>query len=83
MADTPNAEVLKRKFENSIDVEGITVDEIKQARNNPGGKNFRQMQELYESDALYFPIYGMSSDSIHSSWNEIRQMYLRCNEDTK
>lgn len=83
LADTPNAEVLKRKFEDSIDVEGITVNEIKQARNNPGGKNFRQMQELYESDTLYFPIYGMTSDSIHSGWNEIRQMYLRCNEDTK
>lgn len=83
LADTPNAEVLKRKFEDSIAVEGITVDEIKQARHNPGGKNFRQMQELYESDALYFPTYGMTSDSIHSGWNEIRQMYLRCNEGSK
>ena len=83
LANTPNAKVLKRKFEDSIAVEGLTIDEINKARKNPGGKNFRQMQQLYENDALYFPIYGMTSDSIHSGWNEIRQMYLRCNEDSK
>ena len=83
LSNTPNAKVFKRKFEDSIAVEGITIDEIKRARKNPGGKNFRQMQQLYESDALYSPIYGMTSDSIHSGWNEIRQMYLRCKKDTK
>ena len=83
LSNTPNAKVLKRKFEDSIAVEGLTIDEINKARKNPGGKNFRQMQQLYENDALYSPIYGMTSDSIHSGWNEIRQMYLRCNEDTR
>lgn len=56
--------------------EGFSEDDILSARNNPGGKNFKQMQELYEP-GLYDPMYAMTSDSIHSGWNEIRQMYLR------
>ncbi len=83
LANTPNAQVLKRKFEKSLVVEDLTIDDIKKARKDPGGKNFKQMQALYENPALYFPIYAMTSDSIHSGWNEIRQMYLRCDEDNK
>lgn len=83
LSRTPNATVLKRKFEKAIEVEGLTVDDIKRARKSPGGKNFRQMQELYEHPALYSPIYSATSDAIHSGWNEIRQMYLRCDEVNK
>lgn len=83
MSRTPNATVLKRKFEKAIAVEGFSVDDIKRAKKYPGGKNFRHMQELYEYPALYSPIYSATSDAIHSGWNEIRQMYLRCDEDNK
>lgn len=83
LSNTPNAGVLRRKFERALNVEGFSIDDIEQARRNPGGKNFRQMQELYDHPALYSPIYSATSDSIHSGWNEIRQMYLRCDDDNK
>lgn len=83
LSRTPNATVLKSKFEKAIDVEGLSIDDIKRARRHPGGKNFRQMQEIYEHPALYSPIYSATSDAIHSGWNEIRQMYLRCDEENK
>jgi len=78
-ANTPNIKVIRTKFKKDTEVERISEEDISKARMSPGGKNFRQMQELYE-DGLYTPIYSMSSDSIHSGWNEIRQMYLRCDE---
>ena len=80
--NTPNLNVIKTKFTRDIEIENITEEEITKARKNPGGKNFRQMQELYE-DGLYAPIYSMTSDCIHSGWNEIRQMYLRCDEENR
>lgn len=80
--NTPNLNVIKTKFTRDIEIENITEEEITKARKNPGGKNFRQMQELYEN-GLYAPIYSMTSDCIHSGWNEIRQMYLRCDEENK
>lgn len=80
--NTPNIDVIRTKFEKDIEVENISEDVISNARRYPGGKTFRQMQEMYE-DGLYTPIYSMTSDSIHSGWNEIRQMYLRCDEENR
>lgn len=82
LAKAPSMSVFRHKFESAIAVEGISEQDILNARKNPGGKSFRQMQEKYES-LLYHPIYAMSSDSIHSGWNEVRQMYLRCDEENK
>lgn len=81
-ADTPILAVFKKKFDDAMKVENLSIEDIKNARKNPGGKNFRQMQEIYEP-GLYDAIYSMTSDCIHSGWNEIRQMYLRCDEDNR
>ena len=79
---TPNLTVINTKFAKDIEVEKLSEEKIDKARKYPGGKSFRQMQEMYEK-GLYTPIYSMSSDSIHSGWNEIRQMYLRCDEENR
>lgn len=81
-AGAPNIAVLRKKYEDSVKTEGLTEQEIKSARRYPGGKSFKQMLDMYEPE-MYVPIYSMSSDSIHSGWNEIRQMYLRCNDEEK
>lgn len=78
--NTPPTKVFREKFEKAFSIEDLSREDIVNARNNPGGKNFRQMQELYD-DGLYVPMYGMLSDPIHSGWNEIRQMYLQYNEE--
>lgn len=83
LSRTPHTQVLKRKFKSALEMEDLTIDDIKNARRCPGGKNFKQMHELYENKDLYSPIYSMSSDSIHSGWNEIRQLYLRCDKENK
>ncbi len=31
----------------------------------------------FEDKSLYGSLYGMASDSIHSDWGDIRQLYLR------
>lgn len=80
--NNPVVSVFRTKFENSLNIEGFSESDIRAARKDPGGKNFRQMQEMYEK-GLYFSMYGTTSDTIHSGWNEIRQMYLRCKEDEK
>lgn len=80
--NTPNLNVIRAKLEKDIEVENISEEKIEHSRTYPGGKNFRQMQEKYE-DGLYAPIYSMTSDCIHSGWNEIRQMYLKCDEENK
>lgn len=81
-ANTPNVKVIKTKFEKDLVIENLSEDNISSARPYPGGKNFSQMLKMYE-DGMYAPIYSMNSDSIHSGWNEIRQMYLRCDEDKR
>lgn len=81
-ATCPNTEVIRKKYKDSIRVEGFQENDIRSARKYPGGKNFRQMLNMYENE-MYTPVYSMSSDAIHSGWNEIRQMYLRCKDDEK
>lgn len=82
LANFPQSSVLKKKFEDAMLAEGFSEDDIISARKYPGGKNFRQMQELYEP-GMYNPVYSMTSDSIHSGWNEIRQLYLRYDDTRK
>lgn len=81
-ANAPNIKVIKTKFEKDLVIENLSEDNISSARPYPGGKNFSQMLKMYE-DGMYAPIYSMNSDSIHSGWNEIRQMYLRCDGDKR
>lgn len=41
----------------------------------------RQLIEEIDDGRLYTSLYAMMSDSIHSDWGEIRQMYLRWSEE--
>ena len=46
-----------------------------------GGKNFRQLVGEFDKEDLYTSLYGIGSDSIHSDWGDIRQIYLRKTTD--
>ncbi len=73
--------VRNRKFLLDLKNEGFTVEDLDSSRKSFGGKNMRQLIEEIDDGRLYTSLYAMMSDSIHSDWGEIRQMYLRWSEE--
>ena len=69
--------IRNKKFLDDLEDDGFTIDDIKNLKKSFGGKNFFQLVEEFEDKSLYTSLYGMASDSIHSDWADIRQLYLR------
>ena len=74
-------EVRNAKFLLDIADDGFTIDDLAATGKAFGGKNVRQLVQELEDDSLYLSLYGMASDSIHSDWGELRQVYLMKTED--
>ncbi len=75
--------VRNSKFLLDLEEEGLSIDEIKSS-NKPFPSMSKLIEELEEYDAkgkgnnsiFYKSLFGIPSDSIHSDWGEIRQLYL-------
>ena len=74
-------EVRNTKFLFDLSNDGFTIDDLAAKGKAFGGKNVRQLVQEFEDDTLYSSLYGMASDSIHSDWGELRQIYLMKTED--
>lgn len=76
-----------QKFLEDIKDDGFTLDDIKDVvdnhKKNFGGKNVAALMSEFEDKSLYDPLYGYSSDAIHSDWGEIRQIYLSKTKDNQ
>lgn len=68
--------VRNKKYLSDLEYDGFTIDDIKKLKKSFGGKKFFQLVEEFEDKSLYTSLYGMASDSIHSDWGDIRQLYL-------
>lgn len=73
--------VRNEKFIIDLSDDGFSLEESSQKCKAFGGKNVRQIVEELEDDSLYSSLYGIASDSIHSDWGELRQIYLSKLED--
>lgn len=69
--------IRNKKYLNDLVDDGFTIDDIKKSKKSFGGKNIFQLMKEFEDKSLYGSLYGMASDSIHSDWGDIRQLYLR------
>lgn len=69
------------KFLQDLADDGFVLEDLKDMHKSFGGKNFRQLVEQFKEEYVYSSLYGIGSDSIHSDWGEIRQLYLRKMED--
>jgi len=74
-------EVRNAKFLLDISDDGFAINDLTVRGKAFGGKNVRQLVQELEDDSLYSSLYGMASDSIHSDWGELRQIYLKKTED--
>lgn len=77
--------VRNNKFLYDIKQEGFTIKELEEKMSNVNKnlKTFKDelndMSNSYlkeKDDLMYNLLYGYSSDAIHSSWGELRQLYL-------
>lgn len=73
--------VRNKKFLDDLFDDGFTLDDAKSSQKAFGGKNMRQLikeeEDNDEEKCLYNALYSIGSDSIHSDWGEIRQLYLQ------
>ena len=75
--------VRNSKFLSDLEEEGLSINDIKSS-NKPFPSMPKLIEELEEYDAkgkennsiFYKSLFGIPSDSIHSDWGEIRQLYL-------
>lgn len=65
------------KFLQDLADDGIEIMDLDHMHRSFGGRNFRQLVEEFDKENLYTSLYGIGSDSIHSDWGDIRQVYLR------
>jgi hypothetical protein len=74
-------DVRNKKFLLDLSDDGFTIEDLATKDKAFGGKNVRQLFGEFEDDSLYSTLYGMASDSIHSDWGELRQIYLTKTEN--
>lgn len=75
------ANVINRKFLAALEDDGFTLEDLNVKTTEQ--IKVKDLVAKYEHAALYGPLYGMSSGSIHSDWHEIRQIYLTLNAEDK
>ncbi len=73
-------QVRNNKFLLDLEAEGFTLKDLENLKKSFGGKSMRLLIEEIDGKGLYNSLYAMMSDTIHSDWGEIRQMYLQKNE---
>lgn len=76
-------DVRNGKFLQDLTDDGFELSNLTRPHKSFGGKNVEQLIDEFEDKALYSSLYGMASDSIHSDWGEIRQIYLNKTPDKK
>ena len=69
------------KFLQDLADDGFKIMDLDGMHKSFGGKNFRQLVGEFDKEDLYTSLYGIGSDSIHSDWGDIRQIYLRKTTD--
>ena len=74
-------QVRNKKFLLDLEAEGFTLKDLENPPKSFGGKSMRLLIEEIDGKGLYNSLYAMMSDTIHSDWGEIRQMYLQMNEE--
>lgn len=74
-------QVRNKKFLLDLEAEGFTLKDLENPPKSFGGKSMRLLIEKIDGKGLYNSLYAMMSDTIHSDWGEIRQMYLQMNEE--
>ena len=75
-----------QKFIEDIAQDGFSLEEIRNTKKKD--KNFKEISEKAskdsfskeEIDLIYDTAYGVSSDAIHSDWEELRQLYLNIDD---
>lgn len=73
--------VRNNKFLYDLADDGFKLDDFTKPYKSFGGKKFNQLMEEFEGKGLYLSLYGIPSDSIHSDWGDIRQLYLKKTSD--
>lgn len=70
--------VRNEKFLSDLTDDGFTLEDLRTNKSwKLDGKNFRQlMTDIEQHDTFYSSLYGIGSDSIHSDWADIHQLYL-------
>lgn len=65
--------VFEMKFNAGLSNDGLTKDDVINSKKLP---NFHKLLEHFDESQIYDASYSLPSGSIHSDWNEIRQIYL-------
>lgn len=82
--DTKAGKRLLAAVQEKMDIEGLTGNDFATQKANQWriqGKSFRDIFAEVEHDALYSATYGMMSELIHGSWNELMDCDLMKNPD--
>lgn len=81
---TPPGIRLKKSILEKMKGEGLTIDSFKDQKKNRwklSGKNFFEIFSEVEQEWMYKYLYGMTSESIHGSWNNSMDFHLIKNDD--
>lgn len=72
-------DVFLYKFLEDIKADGFTIQDFEAITSWKafGGKTFEKLMKEFEPEKLYLSTYALCSDSIHSDWGDIRQLYLQ------
>lgn len=74
--------VRNNKFTLDLKDDGFELNDLSKSKKSFGGKSFKQlMEEIEDNKSLYSSLYGLVSDSIHSDWGDLRQIYLKKTPD--
>lgn len=81
--DSGYFKVRNDKFLLDLAEDDFNLEDFKNMNKSFGGKNFKQLVAEFSEEDFYSSIYGIGSDSIHSDWGEIRQVYVHKTIDNK
>ncbi|MCK5061296.1 hypothetical protein KAR28_01985 [Candidatus Parcubacteria bacterium] len=81
---TPAGKRLKKSVLEKMSAEKLTINSFKQQKKNKwklSGKNFFEIFSSVEPEKFYKYMYGITSESIHGSWNDSMDYHLIRNSD--